>query len=49
MAASSLKRRFIGIELNEDYVKLAARRLATAYGQYIPAKDGEKRDLLWSE
>ncbi|MDQ1612160.1 MAG: hypothetical protein QOG00_2091 [Pyrinomonadaceae bacterium] len=47
VAALALGRHFIGCEMDEKYVDLSARRLASATGSYIP--NAEKKNLLWSE
>jgi len=49
VAALSLGRRFIGIEMDSGHAKLGMRRLASANGEYIPAAHNGKRDLLWNE
>lgn len=49
VAALALGRAFIGIESDEQHAELAARRLASAVGDYIPKRGAEKKDLLWSE
>jgi site-specific DNA-methyltransferase (adenine-specific) len=49
VAALGLSRSFIGIELDEEHSELAARRLASAVGDFIPKKGAAKNNLLWSE
>lgn len=49
VATLALGRCFIGIELDEQHAELAARRLASAVGDYIPRNNFEKKGLLWSE
>lgn len=49
VAALALERAFIGIESDEEHAELAARRLASAVGDYIPKRGVEKKHLLWSE
>jgi len=49
VADLALGRTFIGIESDEQHAELAARRLASAVGDYIPKRGAGKKDLLWSE
>lgn len=49
VAALSLGRSFIGIEMDSGHAKLGMRRLACANGDYIPAANNSMRDLLWKE
>jgi DNA modification methylase len=42
-----LDRRFVGCEMEDKYVQIAARRLSGSIGKYIPTEP--KENLLWSE